>query len=144
MNTVSILKNIIRVGRVSAVYPERCTARVAFDDREDLVSYELPMLGRGSLYNKDYWLPDVEELVWCLFLPTGNQQGVILGTTFNQKDKPPDPPVPDKDKRHFCFGDGTSIEYDRQSHTLTIDIPEPDGKVVINGRLIVNYPQGGQ
>jgi phage baseplate assembly protein V len=138
----NLLKNTIRVGRVSAVYPERCTARVVFDDRQELVSYELPTLGRGSLFNKDYWLPDVDELVWCLFLPSGNQQGVIIGTTFNKKDLPPEPPAQGKDKRHFRFGDGTSIEYDRKSHTLTIDIPDPNGKVVINGKLIVNEPGG--
>ncbi|RNB72181.1 phage baseplate assembly protein V [Brevibacillus panacihumi] len=137
---MDITKNLIRVGRVSAVYPERCTARVVFDDRANLVSYELPTLGRGSLANKDYWLPDVDEQVWCLFLPNGNQQGVILGTTFNRADPPPDPPVQDKDKRYFRFGDGTYIQYDRNSHTMTIDIPR--GTVVINGRLIVNDPGG--
>ncbi|MGG1442166.1 phage baseplate assembly protein V [Brevibacillus laterosporus] len=138
----SLLKNLIRVGRVSVVYPERCTARVLFDDRDNLVSSELPMLGRGSLSNKDYWLPDVNEMVWCLFLPTGNQQGVILGTIFNKEDPPP-PDIQDKDKRHLLFGDGTSIEYDRKNHTLTIDLPDPDGTVVINGKLIVNQPGGG-
>jgi phage baseplate assembly protein V len=119
---MDLVKNLIRVGRVSAVYPERCTARVVFDDRENLVSFELPTLGRGSLYNKDYWLPDVDEQVVCLFLPNGNAQGFIIGSPFSKADTPP---VVDPNKRHMAFSDGTVIEYDRETHTLFVDAKGP-------------------
>jgi len=140
MDLLSLLKNLIRVGRVSSVYPERCTARVVFDDRDDLVSYELPTLGRGSYRTKDYWLPEEEEQVLCLFLPTGNAEGFILGTRFNEEDLPP---IQDKNKRHLRFADGTFIEYDQETHTLTIDLLPTNGTVIINGHLIVNNPSGG-
>lgn len=137
---LSLLKNLIRVGRVSSVYPERCTARVVFDDRDDLVSYELTPLGRGSYRTKDYWMPDLDEQVLCLFLPNGNAEGFILGTRFNDEDKPP---VEEKEKRHLRFADGTFIEYDQKTHTLTIDLLPSNGTVVINGHLVVNTPTTG-
>lgn len=112
----------IRVGIISSVNPAACTARVAFEDRSSVVSFDLPILVRGSLQNKDYWLPDPGEQVVCLFLPSGNAQGFILGSIYSAKDKPP---VTDGNKRHIAFIDGTKIEYDRVTHTLTIDAKGP-------------------
>ncbi|USG67453.1 phage baseplate assembly protein V [Brevibacillus ruminantium] len=134
------VKNMIRVGRVSSVYPERSTARVTFEDQTNVVSHELDVIGRGSLLTKDYWLPVPGEQVLCLFLPNGNAQGFILGSCFNKEDKPP---VRDAGKRHLRFADGAWIEYDQKTHTLTIDLEKPDGIVVLNGRLIVNEPHKG-
>lgn len=112
------MKDFIRVGIVSSINPATCTARVAFGDRANVVSFDLPVLVRGSLKNKDYWLPDPGEQVVCLFLPSGNAQGFILGSIYSQKDMPP---IENKDKRYIVFDDGTIIEYDRATHTLTID-----------------------
>jgi phage baseplate assembly protein V len=111
-------KNLIRVGIVSSINPEKCTARVAFGDRSNVVSYELPILVRGSLKNKEYWMPDTDEQVVCIFLPSGNAQGFILGSLYSQKDVPP---VVDENKRHISFSDGSTIEYDRSAHALTIN-----------------------
>jgi len=113
-----MVKNLIRVGIVSSVDESKCTARVAFEDRSAVVSYDLPILVRGSLNNKDYWLPDPGEQVVCLFLPSGNAQGFILGSSYSAKDTPP---VNDKNKRHISYSDGTLIEYDQATHTLTIN-----------------------
>lgn len=113
-----LLKNLIRVGIISSTNPENCTARVAFEDRAAMVSYDLPVLVRGSLQNKDYWMPDPGEQVVCLFLPSGAAQGFILGSLYSAKDTPP---VADGNKRHIAFSDGTTIEYDRATHILTIN-----------------------
>ena len=118
----SVLKNLIRVGIVSSASPEACTARVAFGDRSSIVSYDLPVLVRGALQNKDYWLPDPGEQVVCLFLPSGNAQGFILGSLYSAKDAPP---VSSRDKRHIKFSDGTTVEYDRGTHTMSIDAKGP-------------------
>ncbi|MBO8136808.1 MAG: phage baseplate assembly protein V [Desulfotomaculum sp.] len=117
-----VLKNLIRVGIVSSVNASDCTARVAFEDRSDVVSYELPVLVRGSLHNKDYWMPDPGEQVICIFLPSGNARGFILGSIYSEKDKPP---VADSNKRHITFSDGTVIEYDRKTSTLKVDVKGP-------------------
>ena len=122
-----ILKNLIRVGIVSSTNPEKCTARVAFEDKSSMVSFDLPILVRGSLQTKDYWMPDPGEQVLCLFLPSGNAQGFIVGSPYSQKDKPP---VSDGNKRHIKFSDGTTIEYNQATHTSIIDAVGP---VIIKG-----------
>jgi phage baseplate assembly protein V len=156
-----MLDDLIRVGKVSSIQPEKCTARVAFEDLDDVVSYELPILVRGSLQNKDYWMPEPDEQVVCLFLPSGNAQGFILGSIYSQQDTPP---VSDVNKRHLAFPDGTFVEYDRQTHTLTIDAKGPinivttkavtitaNDHVIVNGNVFANdfiqntsLPTGGE
>ncbi|KFZ32410.1 hypothetical protein JS44_08570 [Anoxybacillus flavithermus] len=42
---------------MTSVYPNKCTARVKFEDADDLISAELQVVVRGSLNNKDYWMP---------------------------------------------------------------------------------------
>lgn len=131
-------KSIIRVGRVSSVDPSTATARVVFE-AQGLVSYNLPVLQRQTLRNKDYYLPDVGEHVVCIFLPTGNAEGFILGSIYSDEDKPP---VVSADKRVVCFEDGTMLEYDRSSHTLTIYAVGPinvtaAGNVNISGDIKV-------
>ncbi len=134
-----IWKNLIRVGRVSAVDPDRATAKVVFEAQE-VVSYDLPIIQRQTLRNKDYYLPDVGEHVVCIFLPTGNADGFILGAIYTDEDQPP---VSSQDKRVVQFEDGTRIEYDRASHTLTINAVGPinivaAGNVNVTGDVIAD------
>ena len=112
----SLLGRLIRVGGVTAAYPDRATVRVRFEDADNVVSHELRVLTRKTLRDKDYWMPDVGEQVLCLCLPHGREQGFVLGTFYSQPDKPP---VTDQDKRHVLFADGTWLEYDRKTHRLT-------------------------
>lgn len=126
------IRNLVRAGVVSSVNPAEGTVRVVFDDKDDMVSYDLPVLNRGSMRNKDYWLPDVGEQVVCLFAPNGKNlnQGWILGSYFSDADAPQ---VASVDKRRIDFGDGTYIEYDRAAHMLDIHCV---GVVKINGSII--------
>ncbi|TEB13358.1 phage baseplate assembly protein V [Pelotomaculum propionicicum] len=132
-----LLKNLIRVGIISSTSPENCTARVAFEDRAAMVSFDLPVLVRGSLQNKDYWMPEPGEQVVCLFLPSGVAQGFILGSVYSSKDNPP---VTDGNKRHIKFADGTTIEYDRTTHTLAIDAKGPI-KLITTGPVEIDAAQ---
>ncbi|MBQ7515315.1 MAG: phage baseplate assembly protein V [Schwartzia sp.] len=126
------LRGIVRAGRVSSVYPERMTARVVFDEKDQNVTYELPVMNRCALRNKDYWLPDVGDPVVCLFAQNDKNlsSGWILGTFFN--DGAP-PQIADKDKRRLDFSDGTFIEYDRAKHRLEINCV---GNIYIRGKMI--------
>lgn len=135
-----VLKNVARVGRVSSINPGDGTVRVVFEDRQDMVSYDLPVIVRQSLKNKDYFMPDVGEQVLCLFLPSGNAQGFILGAFYSDEDLPP---VTDQGKRHVRFEDGTSIEYDRTTHTLSINAQgtiniKASGAITITGNIAIN------
>ncbi|SDD89943.1 phage baseplate assembly protein V [Sporomusa acidovorans] len=136
----SVLKNLVRVGRVSSINPQSATVRVVFEDRQNMVSYDLPVIVRQSLKNKDYFMPDVGEQVVCLFLPNGNAQGFCLGSFYSSVDVPS---VSDSNKRHIRFADGTSLEYDRETHTLTIQAQGPlnvmaGGNVNVTGDVIAD------
>lgn len=113
-----LLKNLVKEGVVSSCNPDTCSARVAFTDQSGKVSYDLPVLVRGSLHTKDYWMPEPGEQVVCLFLPSGNARGYIIGAVYSKKDRPP---VTNAYKRHMAFSDGTTLEYDQSTHILTVN-----------------------
>lgn len=112
----SLLFNLVRVGEVTAVYPDRGTARVRFQEKQGAVTAELRVPARTAHKIKDYAMPDVGEPVLCLFLPRGREAGFILGSFYT---KAHTPPVQDGDKRHVAWDDGTWLEYDRAAHRLT-------------------------
>ena len=124
-------KNLIRYGKVSAVIPERCAARVVFDDRDNLVSAELPILQSSCLNNKWFSLPDVGDSVVCLMAPNdSNGTGFVLGSFYHEKNLPP---AQVQDTSMIQFGDGTEIKYDRARHQLSINCV---GNIKINGKRI--------
>lgn len=114
-----LLNQLIRVGEVSSINPEKCTARVKFEDNDDLVSDELLIVTRGSLYNKDYWMPDINEQVICLFLPIGVAQGFILASYYSDVDKPAEN---DPDVTSRVFKDGSKLSFNRRTSELLVDI----------------------
>ncbi len=108
-----------RVGFISSINPEKKTARVRFPDLDDVVSHELQILRRRSRGDREYWMYDEGEEVWCLFFGHGLEDGLILGSTCNDEDPPP---VTDPDKHHVAYKDGTFFEYDRKEHKWTVRI----------------------
>jgi phage baseplate assembly protein V len=107
----------IRAGRVSAYYPETHTARVVFGDKDDMVTYTLPVIVPNTLKNKDEAHLDVGEHVVCLFLGNGLETGFILGSIYDQKNRPP---LGDQDVRRTEFEDGTTMFVDRKNHVVEI------------------------
>lgn len=136
------IKKLIRVGTVSSINAAAGTVRVAFAAQDDMVTYELPVITRGSKNNKDYWLPDVDEQVLCLFLPNTSGRGVcdgfVLGTFYSSVDAP----VENSGDVHAVkYGDGTIIKHDRSTGKLTINATGDidiiaGGKITINGQTI--------
>ena len=117
----------IRIGIVSSIDPDKGTAKVTFEDRDDIVSRDLPLNFAKTLHDYDYCMPDVGERVRCFFDPEAPSRGYILGS-FPSDTR--EPPIKDKEKRYTLFKDGTLIEYDRALHTLTITIPEGGAKSI--------------
>ena len=112
------VSDIIRIGQVSSVDPETCRARVAFDDLNDMVSADLPILQDNTVKAKTYHLPEVGEHVLCVFLPSGMQTGYIIGSYYT------DGNMPKKTGAGIYYAeyeDGTVIEYDINTSTLTVD-----------------------
>ena len=60
------LNDLIRIGEVSSINPEKCTARVVFDDDDSIVSYDLPILPRNTLNTHDFHArPFLKTAPWC-------------------------------------------------------------------------------
>ena len=125
-------EKLVRRGIISAVYPERHSARVTFSDEDDLVSEELPILTSYAFRNKLFHVPDVGEQVIVLYEQndSGEGDGVILGSIFSEQDPPN---AASQDKIRMDFGDGSFFEFDRATGNLNINCT---GNVTVNGKNI--------
>lgn len=113
------LNGLIRIGEVSSVDYANGTARVVFDDDDSIVSNDLQVLQKNTLQNQDFVMPDVGEDVVCLFLPSGTEEGFILGSVYAGEVTPPES---SGNKRTVVFADGTKVSYDRAAHELKVEI----------------------
>src|SRR5208283_4568902 len=106
----------LRLGIVQDQDLSLCRLRVTFNEFDQMLSYWLPVVVPKTQNDKAYWLPDIGEQVVCL-MDSRDEAGVVLGAIYSQADATP---VQSGDKFHLGFKDGTSIEYDRQSHVLAL------------------------
>lgn len=125
-----------QTGKVTTIDSTTGTVRVEIEEQDNKISAPLLVLYRGTLKNKDYWMPKVGERVLCLF--TKRSEGFVLGAYYS--DGTP-PPCTDPDKRCIEFEDGSMIEYDAKTHKLNLSVTgeiniESKGPVKINGQLI--------
>jgi len=127
------LSDIIRVGEVTSVNPATMTARVTFDDDDGVTSFDLPILQRNTIKNRDHCCVDVGEDVLCLFLPTGIEEGFILGSFYAGEVMPPSN---SRDVRMVEFSDGTKFFYDRSTHKLTGNV-KGDVMLTVSGTVSV-------
>lgn len=125
------VSNICREGVVSNVYPERCSCRVTFDDKNGMVSAELPVLTPFSIKNKLYKLPDIGERV--VVLMAGNDikggAGYVVGSLFTAENPPPES---NENLTKLEFGDRTFISYDRERHEFKIQFND-ESSIVYDG-----------
>lgn len=121
------VEGIVRVGQVSSIDEQAGTVRVIFSDRDNSVSYDFPVTYPLTQNDKMYYMPTIQEWLVCVLLPNNPAQGFILGSYYSETRKPP---VTDKNLFHIRFEDGTILEYDKQSHKLTVDVPENGDKSI--------------
>lgn len=136
------LPDLIKIGEVSSVDPEKCTARVVFDDEDSLVSYDLQILQRNTYENHDYQMVHPGEDVVCLFLGPGQEDGFIIGSLYAGEIKPPEASL---DRRTVVFSDDTRVCYDRLEHKLTVTIEgteivfnRRDGSITVPNAVTIN------
>jgi len=96
--------------------------RVSQPDKDDLISDWLTVVQKSTVGTKDFWLPQLGEQVLFSTLPNGISKGFVHGS-FYSKGTPP--PTTSEHVRHTTFVDGTVIEFDSSSSTLTIDSKGP-------------------
>lgn len=138
--TKTVLENLFFCGTVCSVTPDRATARVVREDKNNKTTGELFVLQHGSANVKDYWMPAVGDQVLCIQMPnysgTGVGDGFILGTYYNSVDLPPGGAASDtrvlqtSGNLKMVIGGSLSIE-------------AAGGDVTVNGISLVNHTHGG-
>lgn len=133
MNVERALSQLVRVGIVSSLDEKAVTARVTFDDQDDLTSFNLSVMVKNTDKNADYWMPDIGEQVVCLFLPIGAQQGWILGSFYDETHTPP---ASTGNQRVVRFGNGTTITQDREANLFKLEATG-DVEVIATGTVTI-------
>lgn len=128
----------VQVGEVVVVDPAQATVRVRFEEQDNKVSAPLFVVYGQTLKNKEYAMPSIGEHVLCLF--TKESEGFVLGAFYSKSTQPP---RSDAGKHVKEYADGSVIEYDTNTHTLTLDIAgdvhirSGAGRVItVNGNLL--------
>ena len=75
MNVESIVKNLFKIGIVTAVDQDQRTVKVLFPDKDNATSDDLQVFRSAPF-------PTVGEEVGCLFLANGLEQGYCLGSFY--------------------------------------------------------------
>lgn len=104
-------------GIVTEVGPDG--ARVKFEEDDGHVSDILPILVRKTLTDKESWQLEINEQVFCM-MDDKFDEGIIIGALPNTSD--PADPGQAEGKFRKKFSDGTEIEYDKNTSTLTVDV----------------------
>lgn len=127
----------LRVGIVSSVDEDNCTVRVSFPDLSDLVSGPLQMIVPFTLKNHAYFLPDVNDLVFCLFMGNGVERGVCLGAVYSKKN----PPVCKNKNRYYIeFEGGAHVLVDRAAKVIQVKGFSGEFMKFDNGNMMLDLP----
>ncbi|WP_121614797.1 hypothetical protein [Virgibacillus halodenitrificans] len=81
MDAYRLARNLIRVGKVHARKTQNGTVQVLFEDRDDFVSNDLPVL-------KSSPFPNIGETVVCVFLGNAIEDGFCLGPFYEEYNPP--------------------------------------------------------
>ncbi len=122
-----------RFGYVSAYDAKRHMAKIQFPDKGDLVSSWLPVAVPNTKKNRDEFHLDVGEHVYCNLMGNGLENGVVLCSVYDDKNKPPEG---NEDIRKTTFEDGTEILYDRKKKFLKIQC-EGDIEIHAKGNITI-------
>ncbi|MBF0305777.1 MAG: phage baseplate assembly protein V [Alphaproteobacteria bacterium] len=117
--------NLVRVGTIAEADYVTAKARVRIGD---MVTDWRPWAVGCAGADVTWSAPEVGEQV-MLLSPGGNLSlGVIVGGLYQQSAPPPaDRPT----LRRIVYGDGTVVEYDRESHRLRVDLTAATGTAEI-------------
>ena len=101
---------------------------------------EMPILTTCAAGNKFYAMPDVGDMVVCLFAGNADQTGTgwVIGSRFNDKSKPN---ANSQDVMRMDFNDDTFVEYNRKSHEMTINCA---GKITFKSKKDIVFDVGGE
>lgn len=78
------MEDVIRIGFVSSRNPATGTIQVTYQDRDRMVTDDLPVLAFGG----EYTLPQVNDMVLVAHLSNDLSSGVVLGKFWNDTELP--------------------------------------------------------
>lgn len=118
----------VRIGNVSSIDYENGLCEVTYPDRDDTVTEMVPMLS-----NREYRMPEVDDLVVVLHPGDSPEDAVILGTIWNEKIKP----VEGKEKvfrKEYSNEDGKAYrKFDANAKELLDFV---DGKKILKAKSL--------
>ncbi len=122
------LANLLRVGTVEEVDHNNALARVQLGNNHTVA---LPWLTQRAGGDRTWWPVEVGEQV-VILSPSGDlTQGIILGALYSGAASAPSSSA---GVYRTEYSDGAVIQYDRNTHQLTADIPG-DVSVTANGNI---------
>lgn len=130
--------NSHRIGRVSEIVTDegQTCVRVIYPDKEDLISKPLPVLQGSGGARRSFNVPKVGQSVLVAHLANGEQEGFVEGTFYTTADPPP---IWDPKRQYTEFADGTSVDYNEGTNTMTIDAKGPIN-IVTTGPAVIKAP----
>lgn len=118
----------VRLGNVSSIDYENGLCEVTYPDRDDTVTEMVP-----TLSNREYRMPEVDDLVVVLHPGDSPEDAVILGTIWNEKIKP----VEGKEKvfrKEYSNEDGKAYrKFDANAKELLDFV---DGKKILKAKSL--------
>ena len=123
---------MLRFGTITSINPLTARARVQFAE-DGMNSYWLAVLQTKTFKDKFYSMPAVGEQVACL-MDENSEEGVILGAIYTAEDTP----INQSEKEVAAnFEDGTFINVNKETQTLTITFPNINivGNITQDGTL---------
>ena len=109
------ISELVRVGVISEVQPEKGLCRVSFGDRVSPLS---PWFTRRAGKDKEFWHPDIgEQAIFISPYGDGSEGFALLGIFSNKM------PMPEgaREGLHIIeYGDGTRMEVDRVNHVVLV------------------------
>lgn len=120
-----MLANVIQIGRIKAVDAAQGLVTV---DLDGPVTGWIPWIQRRSGDDKEWHVPSEGEQV-AIAAPSGELVGAfVIGSLSSDAN----PNAGDSaNKPRTVYSDGTVVEYDKASHTMTIDTSASSGTVII-------------
>lgn len=125
------LANVVQLGTVCEADYKKARVKVKIGQ---VVTGWLPWVTGRASHDITWWSPEIGEQV-VILSPSGEMnQGVIIAGIYQQSYPAPEQ-TPDIQKT--VYKDGTVVEYNRESHCMTVNV-NPGGvlKLVVGGSSI--------
>ena len=126
-----------RIGYVSSIDYENALCEVHYPDRDDTVTEKVPFIS-----NREYRMPEVEDLVAVLHPGDSPEDAVVLGTIWNEKNKPAEGKRGTYRKEYSNKNGQAYRKFDADAKELEIKVGGATVTVGKSGAVTISSPAG--